>query len=210
MELRPHDLLRIVSADAIDRADAPGWVAGALQAAPWVVARRGPPLGGRIPVGVRGTGRSERFAAFLAPDAIAACASPEDLAPGRRLWREGAAHPVLRDLLAIAPAMDATGLAWGPAGGAGFQIATGRGVLTEVSDLDLVVRARSRVDLDSLSGVVAAVADVLVRVDIQIETTRGGVALGDLLSDADEILLRAHDGPRLVSRAALLAPAPAC
>ena len=38
-------------------------------------------------------------------------------------------------------------LPWGPVGSVGFELATGRKVTTEVSDLDIVIRAKQRIGL---------------------------------------------------------------
>lgn len=203
MELRPHDLLRLAAPDAVEAVEPPDWVGASLAAAPWVVVRRGSRIDGRVPVGVRGSSRAERFAAFVRPGAVAARAAPEDLAPGRRLWRKTAPHPVIDALKAIAAALDAAGLSWGPAGGAGFEIATGRRVLTEASDLDLVMRFPGAVDRSALDEAAAIARHAAVRVDAQVETPAGAVSLAECLGAEEQVLLRGADGPRLVARDAL-------
>ena len=75
-----HDLIRLREPTALTAdAPAPSWVEPALRRTPWVVVRRGPVRDGRMPVGVRGLTRSQRFAAFVAVAEIADRLSPEDL-----------------------------------------------------------------------------------------------------------------------------------
>ncbi|MBS7543984.1 malonate decarboxylase holo-ACP synthase [Ancylobacter oerskovii] len=207
-QLGVHDLLRLSSPDAVAVADPPSWLAGALAATPWVVVRRAPPRGGRVAVGIRGAGREERCAAFLAPSAIVERVRPEDLAR-RRAWESAdrAGHPVMQALRHIAPRLDAAGLPWGIAGGAGFELATGRPVLREQSDLDLIVRAELPCPLLPLRQMQAICETAAVRVDVLVESRQGAVSLAELCGTAEQVLLRGAEGPRLVSRAMLTAQA---
>jgi phosphoribosyl-dephospho-CoA transferase len=206
MDLRPHDLLRLRDAHALEAVDPPSWVAASLAAAPWVVVRRAASRGGRIPVGVRGADRSERFAAWLPPAAVAEQARPEDLAPGGRLERAPPRpHPAFATLEALAPALDRSGLPWGPVGAAGFELATGRPALTGASDLDIVLRAAPPIDEATLAAIAGRAAGAPLRVDVVVETPLGAVALGELLAGADEVMARTSEGPRLVARARLIA-----
>ncbi|HST65513.1 MAG TPA: malonate decarboxylase holo-ACP synthase [Mycobacteriales bacterium] len=181
--MRPHDLLRL---DAPLRpAGVPGWVAAALAETPWVVVRRATAAAGTIPVGVRGPTRADRFAVELDPATVAEVVRPEDLA-------ERPGLPALdraRDVLAP------TGWAWGPTGGVGFQLATGRPTVTAASDLDLVIRVPALPPRGRLGEVHAALPH---DADCLIETPDGAVALRELVSGATRVLLRTPTGPRLV------------
>lgn len=201
MELMVHDLLKLRSPGAIEAVDAPDWVFASLEDAPWVVVRRGSALQGRIPVGVRGATRAERFGTFLSVDAIAERLPPEDLR-GRAPKRS---HVAFEAMSLLRPAIDAAGLDWGPVGAAGFELATGRDTLTPDSDLDLVLRAEQP-SKSTLIAIAETASHAPLRVDILVETPRGGVALTELLSGATEALLRTGEGPRLVARAEILAP----
>lgn len=204
MGLRPHDLLRL-NRPEIEAVDRPGWVAEALARAPWVVVRRNVELHGMIAVGVRGSTRAERFAALLDPAAVAERVAPEDLAPRGRLGRKPLrGHPSFDAMTRLAPALDATGKAWGPGGAAGFELASGARTLTDASDLDIVIRADGPLDRALLRALADAAALAPVRVDVVIETPAGGVALGELTGASGEILLRTREGPKLVAREAIL------
>ncbi|WP_454684200.1 malonate decarboxylase holo-ACP synthase [Ancylobacter moscoviensis] len=216
--LRPHDLLRLRAPADARVPEPPDWVMPALEAAPWVVVRRAAPVAGRVPVGIRGPRRDQRCAAAVDPAAILACVTPEALARARA-WETAArpGHPALRALAALAPRLDATGLVWGVAGGAGFELATGRPVLREASDLDIVLRASFPLPVDALRQAAVAceaalppvppAARVNARVDALVETPLGAFALAEFCGDGDTLLLRGAGGPRLVTRAELERPA---
>ncbi|MFC3690632.1 malonate decarboxylase holo-ACP synthase [Chenggangzhangella methanolivorans] len=197
--MRPHDLLRLASPTAVEAAAAPAWVAAALAATPWVVARRAGEAGGRIAVGVRGATRSERFAAHVPTTAVVETLGPEDLAdrPPPR------AHSAFDAMAALRPALDDVGCGWGPAGAAGFELATGRPALTADSDLDLVLRLRAPPRDGVLAGLAAAARRAPLRVDVLLEAPAGAAALEEYLSDVESVLLRTREGPRLARRGAL-------
>ncbi|WP_394848435.1 malonate decarboxylase holo-ACP synthase [Pendulispora brunnea] len=195
-----HDLLRIGGA-LEEHGDAPAWVEGALRRAPWVVVRRGPSPPSCIAVGIRGSTRDQRFATFVRAERVLQCITPEHLAT-HRVWR--ASHRLRRiaalsALEAIAPVLDGTGLGWGPAGSVGFELASGVDTAREGSDLDLVIRAQTPLPRPQARALVAVLSRQPVAVDVRIETPAGAIALAELASSAPTILLRTHEGVRLVS-----------
>ncbi|WP_164919721.1 malonate decarboxylase holo-ACP synthase [Hansschlegelia zhihuaiae] len=201
MRPRVHDLLRIEPGRITFGDRLPEWASRALQAAPWVVARRASLVTGRIPVGIRGASRSERFAATVSALNISETLSPEALARRRPPRR----HAVFDALEALVPDLDRTGLSWGPVGAAGFELATGSPVLTGSSDLDLMLRVQDGRQLAELHGLAAAINRRRARIDVVIETPLGAVALNELLGGADQLLLRTASGARMVLRNALQA-----
>jgi phosphoribosyl-dephospho-CoA transferase len=180
VDVSPHDLLRLST--PVHPAAAPGWVAAALAGVPWVVVRRATAGPGLVPVGVRGPTRADRFAFELDPAAVAGVVRPEDLA--------GRAAAAARDVL------DPTGWVWGPTGSVGFELATGRPVVTPDSDLDLIVRVTTLPPVQELRRLHR---DLPPRADCLIETPDGAFALAELTTGAPQALLRTRTGPRLVS-----------
>lgn len=193
--LRPHDLLRLTRVGAVVPADAPSWASPALAAAPWVVVRRAHASPGRLPVGLRGGDRAERLALEILPDQIAEVSPPEFLTARADHLPD---LPAARALHAAQPRLNTTRLRWGPTGSVGFQLATGYPAITPDSDLDLVVRVDRLPPRAELFALHAALQRLPARADCQIDTPDGAMALGELVSGRDHVLLRTATEPRLV------------
>jgi phosphoribosyl-dephospho-CoA transferase len=197
-----HDLIRLREPIALTvDAPVPAWVEPALRRSPWVVVRRGYVRDGMMPVGVRGPARQQRFAAILAVAEIADRLSPEELTDSRYVIerkREDAA-PALAALARVAPFLASRGHRWGPGGSVGFEIATGVATATASSDLDLILRQDHRLGLDEAIDLRAVLVEAVApaRVDVLLETPRGGVSLEDLVAMPARVLVRTPDGPRL-------------
>jgi phosphoribosyl-dephospho-CoA transferase len=197
--VRPHDLLRLVRGARLrHEGPTPAWVPAALDRAPWVVVRRARTPAGLIPVGARGRPRGERFAALLTPDAVATRVTPENLAAARG-WRHlpRARWVVsLRALDAVDELFASLGLAWGPTGSVGFELATGVAAAGTASDLDVVVRAPEPWPLENAREIADHLNRLPARVDAQLDAPAGAVTLAEY-ARGGRILLRAPDGPRL-------------
>jgi phosphoribosyl-dephospho-CoA transferase len=199
---RPHDLLRL-SDTAVDSlpADAPSWARLALTATPWVVVRRAAAPDGLVSVGIRGSGRSQRNAWSVAPQDVCRLVAPEDLTDvDPTTGNEVAAIGALRS---VRTSLAEAEVPWGPTGSVGFELTTGSPTASPDSDLDLLVRT------PHLTSAVLSRLTVLhdhfdrldVRVDCQVETRTGAIALPELLSTSREVLVKTPLGPRLVQRA---------
>jgi phosphoribosyl-dephospho-CoA transferase len=197
--VRPHDLLRLADGTGLSHEESvPAWVPTSLARAPWVVVRRAHVPAGLIPVGVRGSTRAQRFAALLAPDAVAARITPEDLVCARG-WRNMVRARWIRSLRvldAVDELFAALGLAWGPTGSVGFELATGAAVASTDSDLDVVVRAPEPLPLGNAQEIADHLNLLPVRVDAQLDTPAGAVMLNEY-ARGDRVLLRTPDGPTL-------------
>ncbi|MCT7298469.1 malonate decarboxylase holo-ACP synthase [Ralstonia sp. CHL-2022] len=200
-QLRAHDLLWVSETPkAMDGAPLPDWAITAYRQGAPVVVRRAPRgSDGAVPVGLRGGARHERCAAAVAANSITRVVSPEGLAAQAVSIAHDAPFAALRTLRALAPRLNALGWAWGPTGGAGFALASGLPVLHADSDLDLVVRmprAPSTAQRDQLARLLG---DTECRVDLQIDTGRGGFAWRDWLTSPRQTLLKTDHGPHLVA-----------
>lgn len=196
--VRAHDLLRVIGPAALP-VDAPAWAVHALSGTPWVVVRRDRAPDGYLPVGVRGADRSQRYGTVVAAADVLETAPPETLVDvaGRDL-------PAIRALRGLRPLLDEGGLAWGPTGSVGFELATGHPAATSTSDLDLLVRIPDlRHALPALVSLHHAFGTVECRVDCQVETPCGAASLTELVDGRPEVMVRTTEGPRLVDRAAL-------
>ncbi|KHK57754.1 phosphoribosyl-dephospho-CoA transferase [Ralstonia sp. A12] len=201
MPLRAHDLLWVSEMPTTaDGAPLPDWaVAACRQGAPVVVRRAPRGADGSIPVGLRGSGRSERCAATAAASTVTRVITPEALATTTVAIADNAPFAALRTVRALATELNALGWAWGPTGGAGFALATGLPVLHADSDLDLVVRMPHAPSAAQRDHLVRLLDDIECRVDLQIDTGHGGFALRDWLASPHKTLLKTDHGPRLVA-----------
>jgi phosphoribosyl-dephospho-CoA transferase len=197
--VRPHDMLRLTRGAGLHHEQSvPAWVPTSLAQAPWVVVRRARAPAGLIPVGVRGRTRAERFAALLAPDAVAARVSPEDLV-AEQVWHHmPRARRVgsLRVLDAVDELFSSLGFTWGPTGSVGFELATGVAAASTTSDLDVVVRAPEPWPIGNAREIADHLNRLPVRVDAQLDAPVGAVTLAEY-ARGGRVLLRTPDGPIL-------------
>jgi phosphoribosyl-dephospho-CoA transferase len=195
--IRPHDLLWLTESSSLELDGPwPAWLTPDwLRRAPLVVRRENTP-DGRVPVGLRGSARGERCKGYLGRAGVARRVTPEMLAgAGRRRHLPGLA--ALDALAALAPALDAIGLAWGPTGGVGFFLACGLPVLRQDSDLDLVVRAPQPLSPSQAAALGALQRPGRCRIDIQVDTGDGAFALAEWSRPARRVLLKTGAGPVL-------------
>ncbi|GLU30938.1 malonate decarboxylase holo-ACP synthase [Trinickia caryophylli] len=198
-EPRPHDLLKLKRSPL--SADSPPWAHDAMRAAPFAVVRRAPAEGGRVPIGVRGSSRGERFAAFAEPEDIETIVRPHallgiDAPPSRAVLAPFALLRALRDAAVFGE------LRWGPTGSAGFELATALPTISAGSDLDLLVEAPHAMTHDEAAqqhdALQACARGAGVRIDVQLETPFGGIALAEWAARKPRTMLRTAGGPRLV------------
>lgn len=196
-----HDLVWCHRADALqdDAALRPAWLAATWSPQWPLVVRRAPARAGLLPVGVRGRARNQRHAAWLERSAVCRCTTPQQLAAARGWHRAGprADLPALTALAQVAPRLDRLGLDWGITGGAGFELACGRPVLRPDSDLDLLIRCPQPVSAQQAGTWLALLAGTACRIDVQLETPAGGVALAEW-ARGGRCLVKRTDGPCLV------------
>ena len=201
MGLNVHDLLRIESVRALhgDLADAP-WLLKAVKRAPFVVVRRAAFVEGLIPVGIRGENRNQRLAAAISHTEIREVITPEQIS-AQMGWRVNA-H--IRESRLFAP-LDRLSeifkfysIPWGPVGSVGFELASHVETITETSDLDVVIRTPEVLSVDTAKEITEKMLEIPVKLDIQMETPKGSVALEEYARGGSSVLLRTLEGPRLV------------
>jgi len=198
--VRPHDLLRLKRSPLAG--DAPAWAHAALLRLPFAVVRRAPEAGDAIPIGIRGDIRAQRHAAWAFGPDIETIISPEQLrdvdpSTDRRALGVFAALNRLRAARSMAR------YEWGPTGSAGFELATGMPTVSASSDLDLLVRTPDEMApgdaVALLATLEAEAARAGVRIDVQLETPAGAVALAEWAAAKPSTMLRTPSGPRLVA-----------
>jgi phosphoribosyl-dephospho-CoA transferase len=89
-------------------------------------------------------------------------------------------------------------LSWGPSGSVAFELASGRKVTTEASDLDLIIRARQPIAHEQARFLLDRTLGLEAKVDVRVETPVCGFALEEyVLATSAKILLRYADDVRL-------------
>ena len=152
---------------------------------------------GQIAVGVRGTTRSERWAGFCGERLIKKVVRPQELLMSHAS-NSIPRTPALRVLREISERWAELALPWGPVGSVGFELATGRMVTTEASDLDVVIRASQRITIDYARWLFDRTLGFEAKVDVRVETPVCGFSLEEyVIAGSSEILLRYKDGVRL-------------
>ena len=194
-----HDLLEIESGSLGTGGIAqPTWVRKMLIDCPWVVVRRAPAPGGHIAVGVRGADRSERWGGYCAERHVKRIARPATLLDLGRTAGRSYRTPAFVALRQVIKKWRGVPFLWGPAGSVGFELATGRAVTTEASDLDLAIRAPSPIGVEQARWLWDRVVGLQTKVDVRVETPLCGFSLKEYAcASPAQILLRFPDSPRL-------------
>ena len=180
-----HDLLWGMAPAQLP-ADAPAWACAVLTQGQPVVVRRALAAPGQLAVGVRGPLREQRYACFMAVESISRCVRPEQL----RHVECARDLPALRALAQLRGLLDDGGLIWGVSGSAGFELATGLWALHEQSDLDLILRTPEPLDRDLARALLQQLEAVECRVDVQLQTPQGAVALAEWAGTSSRVLLK--------------------
>ena len=180
-----HDLLWGMTPAQLP-VDAPQWAVESLRVGQPVVVRRATSADGFVAVGVRGVLREQRLATFMAVDSIACRVSPEALChvdSDRNV-------PALRALEQLRPMLDDCGWVWGVSGSAGFELASGFAAMHEGSDLDLILRTPHLLARNQARELVALFDQAACRVDMQLQTPFGAVALREWAGPSARVLLK--------------------
>ncbi|MBI6949623.1 malonate decarboxylase holo-ACP synthase [Pseudomonas koreensis] len=180
-----HDLLWGMTPAQLP-ADAPQWAVESLAAGQPVVVRRAVSAEGWVAVGIRGVLREQRLAAFMPVDSIACRVSPEALCQvecERDL-------PVMQALKRLRPMLDDCGWVWGVSGSVGFELASGFTAMHAASDLDLILRTPQMITRNQARRLVEFFDQAVCRVDMQLQTPFGAVALREWASGSARVLLK--------------------
>jgi phosphoribosyl-dephospho-CoA transferase len=204
------------------------WVAESLRQTPFVVVRRGPISDHDISVGVRGAHRNERWAGGCHPSLVNEILTPQALlsrvpalavtpaspavaptaaavpsaapaeTPAAPALSRATAIPALRTLSLLTQRWIALDSPWGPGGSVGFELATGRHIVTPQSDLDVVIYAHERLTVNEARLLRDSTQGLPAPVDIRVETPTCGFSLAEYASRAPApILLRTASGALL-------------
>ena len=200
--VRIHDLLevdpaRLMAAEGHDKS-IPEWVKQQLLATPFVVVRRGVATGRKIPIGVRGEERNQRWAASCHPTWVRKIITPPQLLQCIVRTSRAQAIPALHSLFLLKECWRDFVLPWGPGGSIGFELATAKPIAEPKSDLDIVIYAENRIPRDQAKSLCAAAAEIPAALDIRVETPACGFSLKEYSgAGSNSILLRMPSGGML-------------
>lgn len=107
--------------------------------------------------------------------------------------------PVWQALVKLRPLLDASGLCWGVTGSAGFELASGLPVTHAGSDLDLLLRSPEPLARSTARQLMDALGATPCKVDIQLQTPLGGVALVEWARAPARVMVKGEQGPLLVT-----------
>lgn len=191
--LQAHDLLWGMTARQLEKS-APAWAVEAMRAGHPVVVRRAITDSSRVAVGIRGRARHQRYATQMLRAAIRRCVSPEQL-----LDVNLQQFPHLQErLLRISKIMNSFAVQWGYTGSVGFELASGIQAVHEQSDIDLLVRMPNYLSKQIAQNMLQQLAETTDKLDVQLQTPQGGVALKEWATSSGKVLLKRHDAAVLV------------
>lgn len=193
LKLEAHDLLWGMTVDCLAD-DAPHWVREVLQRGDPVVVRRAITPADQVAVGIRGQFRHQRYAAQMPRIAINKQLKPEALI---HVDMQQFEHLAER-LHSISSIMKNFSGCWGYTGSFGFELATGIKIVTQQSDIDLLIRAEQPFAKKQAIELIENFHQAGLNVDIQLQLPQGGLALKEWTRDSGKVLLKRPEGAVLV------------
>ncbi|WP_246476655.1 malonate decarboxylase holo-ACP synthase [Salicibibacter cibi] len=196
--MEPHDLLVISSWKDLQtkkNEPIPMWVKTSLDTAPIVVVRRAKTFANNIPVGVRGCKRRERFATYVSPQSVKILYRPSDLL---QLGSEYLYLPQARVTFQKIQSLFDQKLNWGPAGSAGYEIASRQIIMNAESDFDIVIDPHKPLGIKEAQTLVEKMDFFPMYVDTQVKVSRGSFSLREW-AKGKEVMLKSTNGPLLVN-----------
>jgi len=194
VDVLPHDLLWGMPVKGLP-ADAPDWVVYATNMEQPVVVRRGLVPDHQVAVGIRGPQREQRYAALMDRSWIGRCVRPEALIDA--ISQGDPSLPVWRGLQQARSLVAAQNLVWGIAGSAGYELASGVSAVHRDSDLDLILRTPEFFSREHARQLLVALDGLACRIDLQLQTPHGAVALREWAGSSRQVLLKAAAGAYL-------------
>jgi phosphoribosyl-dephospho-CoA transferase len=110
------------------------------------------------------------------------------------------ALPALAALVWLEARLDNLQLDWGPVGSVGFELATGRQVISVTSDLDLALFAPARFTRAAARDLWSVMNAAPAKVDVRVETSNCGFSLEEFAREGTEqVLVRLPASRRLAA-----------
>lgn len=202
MTWQAHDLLWLDRALLVAKDDAQGlphWVTEG--SGPVVVRREKMLTPALVAVGVRGGNKRQRCAAYASAASVQSSVTPYEITRAQAwlVHPDRFKAPVLQALESVAQVLDGHDLQWGITGSLGYELATGEKQIHADSDLDLVIKSPEPFKRSFARGLWRELGALPCRLDIQIETMAGAIALLEWAGNSQSVLLKSETGPFLVT-----------
>lgn len=199
VKVEPHDLLKISSINDLITDGLPKWVEDIFPDSLTAVVRRSEIVSDKIPVGIRGIKREQRFAAFVLDSNIEEVITPYQLV-SEKSWQnvsdERKNLPAIKALPAVAKILQE--YKWGISGSVGFELATGTNSAKMTSDLDLVWKPNSPISREGAKNLLAKLNQFGVHADLQVIQGNNGFSLEEYSQSKSTILMKTLSNPILV------------
>ncbi|ALB29282.1 malonate decarboxylase holo-ACP synthase [Companilactobacillus heilongjiangensis] len=200
IELLPHSLVKIDPEEFFSDEKKPEWVVDSLIKVPLVIVRRGNVIDGKVPVGVRGVKREQRFAGYIP---IKSVVSENIITPDSLIhdsWdvfsKSRRELPAINALPKIVPILKE--YKWGIGGSVGFELASRQATANSSSDLDLILYEKNRLSREEASALLKQLNQFGVHADLQVVHGQKGFSLEEFVNDTSEtILVKTANGPKL-------------
>lgn len=200
VEVEPHDLLQIKTITDLTGEPLPQWAKEVFPKSLTVVVRRSPVLAGKIPVGIRGPKREQRFASYLETSKICRVITPYELVQAANWNNLASARKKLPAMTALPQvAQILQDYHWGISGSVGFELATNTPTAKTTSDLDLIWKPESPITKVSAQQLLQALNQFGVHADLQVIQGTDGFSLEEYANSSSTMMIKTLGDPILVT-----------
>lgn len=176
----------------------PDWVATAVMRAPVGVIRRGQAPAGMLPVGIRGSNKSQRFGAYLPVTAVTDHLTSQEIRHFGRSNRQDKMLPIWQALDQINPYLDTHQYDWGLSGSAAYELVTGIPTVNQNSDLDFIAFNQEQLTPPKAQHLLDWLNSFGPHADVQIMRGQAGFSLEDYCYHHGQgVLVKSLQGPYL-------------
>lgn len=196
MGIMVHDIVKFSNIECLEKIiPFPDWVHSTASSLQYGVVRRMPITNQKVPIGLRGVTRDQRFGTFIHENNIIEVIKPTSLVSRIDQFQ---GQNYYYSLERIREEFNKLKVSWGPTGSVGFELATSIMVTSPNSDIDLSIYL-DKIENDILKEVGDFIVTLNQRIDVQIEVPMlGAVLLQDYLNNKETgFIVRTQYGPQI-------------
>lgn len=196
MEIKVHDIVKFESIEHLEKSiPIPDWAIGSPASKNFAVVRRMPIMDNKVPIGLRGDTREQRFGTFIDKNNILEVITPPSLVNRIENFNNKPYYAALKSMKEQFEKMD---ILWGPTGSVGFELATSIKVTKKSSDIDLCIYMK-QIQRELLMEIWRFLEGLNQRVDVQVEIASvGAFLLNDYVKhEKSGFIVRTPYGPQL-------------